>query len=258
MKQKDADEVNSNVKNMMKSGLQGPRPAQLKMCKDSHKIPVTQRRPPVIIYTRSPEVIHTQPQDFSKLVQRLTGSTSSNLHKSHRSRMKAAVVEGRSSHSQVVLESSTSSPDHSHQEFSSEDFFSRERKESMPAEYTNINDPVMTTSDICVSNNPDIAASARDQEYSNNFLQQIMSPFGLHSPEFTLNPSLSTNFFPIRPSPRWILQKSSDISPGYPFPMEYLNPPTDAPFNNIFTLPHVRPPTSNSKDFHSDPFHRFP
>lgn len=244
--------MNSNEK-IMKTGLQGRRPAALKICNGSHKIPVTQRRPPVIIYTRSPEVIHTQPQDFSKLVQRLTGSTTSNLHESHRSRMKAAVVEGRSSHSQVVLEPSTSLPDQSHQEFSSEDFFSQEKKESMPAEYTNINDPV----NICVSSNPDIAASPRDQEYSDNFLQQIVSPFGLHSPEFTLNPSLSTNFFPMSPSPRWIL-KSSDISPGYTFPLEYFNSPTNAPFNNIFTPPHVRPPTSNSNDFHSDPFDGFP
>ncbi|XVF64380.1 hypothetical protein PTKIN_Ptkin09bG0164800 [Pterospermum kingtungense] len=70
--------------------LQGPRPAPLKVRKDSHKIkkpplapqPVqhqqpTQIRPPVIIYAVSPKVIHTNPSDFMNLVQRLTGSTSS-------------------------------------------------------------------------------------------------------------------------------------------------------------------------------------
>ncbi|KAJ9146158.1 hypothetical protein P3X46_028462 [Hevea brasiliensis] len=71
--------------------LQGPRPPALKVRKDSHKIkkpPVapqpsqqqqqpTQPRPPVIIYTVSPKVIHTNPSDFMTLVQRLTGSSSS-------------------------------------------------------------------------------------------------------------------------------------------------------------------------------------
>jgi hypothetical protein len=73
--------------------LQGPRPAPLKVRKDSHKIkkppiaPSTQHqlqqqqqqqhRAPVIIYTVSPKVIHTNPDDFRTLVQRLTGSSSS-------------------------------------------------------------------------------------------------------------------------------------------------------------------------------------
>lgn len=74
--------------------LQGPRPAPLKVRKDSYKIkkpplapqPLLQQqqqqqpiqiRPPVIIYTVSPKVIHTNPSDFMNLVQRLTGSTSS-------------------------------------------------------------------------------------------------------------------------------------------------------------------------------------
>lgn len=70
--------------------LQGPRPAPLKVRKDSHKIkkppaapgqpqppaaPV-QHRPPVIIYAVSPKVIHTNPSEFMSLVQRLTGSSS--------------------------------------------------------------------------------------------------------------------------------------------------------------------------------------
>ncbi|KAK3229823.1 hypothetical protein Dsin_001704 [Dipteronia sinensis] len=75
--------------------LQGPRPAPLKVRKESYKIkkppvapqpsmqppkqqqPPAQPRPPVIIYTVSPKVIHTNPSDFMTLVQRLTGSSSS-------------------------------------------------------------------------------------------------------------------------------------------------------------------------------------
>ncbi|CAI0625516.1 unnamed protein product [Linum tenue] len=78
--------------------LQGPRPPALKVRKDSHKIkkppvapnpnphphtiqqhqshPHSQPRAPIIIYTVSPKVIHTNPGDFMNLVQRLTGSSS--------------------------------------------------------------------------------------------------------------------------------------------------------------------------------------
>ncbi|XP_058087058.1 protein MKS1 [Magnolia sinica] len=71
--------------------LQGPRPTPLKVRKDSYKIkkppmapapsqptlPPPQHRPPVIIYTVSPKVIHTDASEFMKLVQRLTGNSSS-------------------------------------------------------------------------------------------------------------------------------------------------------------------------------------
>ncbi|XP_063948432.1 nuclear speckle RNA-binding protein B [Daucus carota subsp. sativus] len=70
--------------------LQGPRPTPLKVRKDSHKIrkppPVPQQqhqqpppvhRPPVIIYTVSPKIIHANPNEFMQLVQRLTGPNSS-------------------------------------------------------------------------------------------------------------------------------------------------------------------------------------
>ncbi|KAJ8450389.1 hypothetical protein Cgig2_004846 [Carnegiea gigantea] len=63
--------------------LQGPRPAPLKVRKDTFKIkktpvapPVHHRLPPrqpVIIYTVSPEVIHANPSEFMTVVQRLTG-----------------------------------------------------------------------------------------------------------------------------------------------------------------------------------------
>ncbi|XP_075482627.1 protein MKS1-like [Primulina tabacum] len=74
--------------------LQGPRPAVLKVNKDSYKIrkppvpppaktqprqepPLPEDRQPVIIYAVSPKVIHTTVTDFMKLVQRLTGNASS-------------------------------------------------------------------------------------------------------------------------------------------------------------------------------------
>lgn len=58
----------------------------LKVSKDSHRIrkpplplPQVQYRPPVIIHTYSPKVIHTQPDDFMSLVQKLTGSSDTRL-----------------------------------------------------------------------------------------------------------------------------------------------------------------------------------
>ncbi|KAF8405856.1 hypothetical protein HHK36_007933 [Tetracentron sinense] len=68
--------------------IQGPRPTPLDVRKDSYKIkkppvapqlpqPNPQIRQPVIIYTVSPKVIHVKPHEFKKLVQSLTGSSSS-------------------------------------------------------------------------------------------------------------------------------------------------------------------------------------
>ncbi|CAH8351737.1 unnamed protein product [Eruca vesicaria subsp. sativa] len=77
----------------------GPRPPPLKIRKESHKIikkpplvPQLRQQPPepappqlhqqepprdpVIIYTVSPKIIHTHPNNFMALVQRLTGKTS--------------------------------------------------------------------------------------------------------------------------------------------------------------------------------------
>lgn len=73
--------------------LQGPRPAILKVNKDSFKIrkppvpppahqqprqeaPPVEERQPLIIYAVSPKVIHTTVSDFMNLVQLLTGNTS--------------------------------------------------------------------------------------------------------------------------------------------------------------------------------------
>eukprot|EP01018_Ginkgo_biloba_P009981 Gb_08510 [translate_table: standard] len=66
----------------MRKEVQGQRPTPLKIFKGSRSITksstsplMAQRRKPVIIYLRSPKVIHTQPEDFMALVQRLTGSS---------------------------------------------------------------------------------------------------------------------------------------------------------------------------------------
>ncbi|CAJ1971997.1 unnamed protein product [Sphenostylis stenocarpa] len=77
-----------------KRELQGPRPTPLRVNKDSHKIkkpplapppshPQAPPRQPIIIYTVSPKVIHTTPSDFMSLVQRLTGSSSSDKLTTH-------------------------------------------------------------------------------------------------------------------------------------------------------------------------------
>ncbi|KAG1330628.1 VQ motif-containing protein 8, chloroplastic-like [Cocos nucifera] len=58
--------------------INGSRPAPLKIHKDSHLIhkqsSSSSTTPhPVIIYTHSPKIIHTQARDFMALVQKLTG-----------------------------------------------------------------------------------------------------------------------------------------------------------------------------------------
>ncbi|GLJ54246.1 hypothetical protein SUGI_1163480 [Cryptomeria japonica] len=60
-------------------GIRGLKPTPLKVSKDSHNCIKIK---PVIIYLRSPEVIHTQPKDFMALVQRLTGCSSSSCNQS--------------------------------------------------------------------------------------------------------------------------------------------------------------------------------
>ncbi|KAK1282033.1 Protein MKS1 [Acorus calamus] len=61
--------------------LIGHRPSPLHVHNDSHKIgkpkSSTTSTGPIIIYTVSPKVIHTEPSEFMSLVQRLTGVSSS-------------------------------------------------------------------------------------------------------------------------------------------------------------------------------------
>lgn len=74
--------------------MKGPRLAPLKVSKPSHLIhkalssnsldtaaskPPQQQRQPVIIYTHSPKVIHTNARDFMALVQKLTGLSSADV-----------------------------------------------------------------------------------------------------------------------------------------------------------------------------------
>jgi hypothetical protein len=69
-----------------KNAEMNTRTSSLKVSKDSHRIrkpslplPQVQYRPPIIIHTYSPTVIHTQPDDFMSLVQKLTGSSDTRL-----------------------------------------------------------------------------------------------------------------------------------------------------------------------------------
>ncbi|KAE9611775.1 hypothetical protein Lal_00011824 [Lupinus albus] len=86
---------NVQSKKMMSNG---PRPSTLMINKDSHLIRKPsvsdlkqhkQRRVPIIIYTKSPKVIHTEAQDFMALVQRLTGMSSSKENVPHQAHQKA-------------------------------------------------------------------------------------------------------------------------------------------------------------------------
>ncbi|KAF8006913.1 hypothetical protein BT93_K1033 [Corymbia citriodora subsp. variegata] len=59
--------------------LQGPKPAELAVSKESAKIKkkvrATSHSAPVIVYLRSPKVIHVRPEEFMDLVQKLTGKS---------------------------------------------------------------------------------------------------------------------------------------------------------------------------------------
>eukprot|EP01018_Ginkgo_biloba_P026950 Gb_01317 [translate_table: standard] len=84
----NSDSNLSMMSSQTRREIQGPRPAPLKICRDSHQIgkPALPIRPmgsrqPVIIYTKSPKIIHTEAQHFMNLVQRLTGSSSNSERK---------------------------------------------------------------------------------------------------------------------------------------------------------------------------------
>ncbi|XP_021736263.1 VQ motif-containing protein 20-like [Chenopodium quinoa] len=80
--------VTTTTNNNNVYGRMTPPPSSLKVNRDSHMIKKSlgpssaklnqqqqqqQQRGPVIIYTHSPKVIHTNPRDFMALVQKLTG-----------------------------------------------------------------------------------------------------------------------------------------------------------------------------------------
>ncbi|XVF76026.1 hypothetical protein PTKIN_Ptkin13bG0234600 [Pterospermum kingtungense] len=63
--------------------LQGPRPSPLRVSNSSSTIkkssvhnPNRNKVNPVVIYLRSPKIIHVRPEEFMSLVQRLTGKDS--------------------------------------------------------------------------------------------------------------------------------------------------------------------------------------
>ncbi|KAK2635191.1 hypothetical protein Ddye_029983 [Dipteronia dyeriana] len=83
------DDHNNHPIRRSSDQINGPRPSPLKLNKDSHTIqkptsssslapPQQHRNGPVIIYTHSPKIIHTQARDFMALVQKLTGHSDRN------------------------------------------------------------------------------------------------------------------------------------------------------------------------------------
>ncbi|KAK8542143.1 hypothetical protein V6N13_137285 [Hibiscus sabdariffa] len=81
--------MDSEIKNNSIRGrqLQGPRPSALRvassttttMKKSSHanRNRISKVIKPVVIYLRSPKIIHVRPEEFMSVVQRLTGKPSS-------------------------------------------------------------------------------------------------------------------------------------------------------------------------------------
>ncbi|VYS57795.1 unnamed protein product [Arabidopsis thaliana] len=80
-------EPNENNSGILYTPSPSPSPPTLKVNKDSHVIKkppspssfssAAKPRHPVIIYTHTPRIIHTNPKDFMALVQKLTGMTHS-------------------------------------------------------------------------------------------------------------------------------------------------------------------------------------
>ncbi|EHA8588082.1 putative protein MKS1 [Cocos nucifera] len=68
---------------------QTPRPPPLKIAKESCKVkkpivvatyrqsPPSDHRSPIIVHMHSPKIVHARPQDFMRVVQLLTGNSSS-------------------------------------------------------------------------------------------------------------------------------------------------------------------------------------
>ncbi|XP_070014081.1 VQ motif-containing protein 8, chloroplastic-like [Nicotiana sylvestris] len=83
MNQEKFDETEDGTRRI----INGPRPSPLKIKKESHAIRklansstvqfMAKQNGPVIIYTESPKIIHTEARDFMALVQKLTGHSRS-------------------------------------------------------------------------------------------------------------------------------------------------------------------------------------
>ena len=64
-----------------KMTLQGTRPSPVMVEKNSSMIKKSKRRhdSPVVVYVKSPTIIHTSPHEFMSLVQYLTGKDGPNM-----------------------------------------------------------------------------------------------------------------------------------------------------------------------------------
>lgn len=99
-----------------------PPPPPLKVAKDSHRIrkpamplPQVQYRPPIIIHTYSPKVIHTKPDDFISLVQKLTGSSDTRLRLKRANRSKKLMEKQTPSTTSAANPNPGLNADHHHQ-----------------------------------------------------------------------------------------------------------------------------------------------
>lgn len=180
-----------------KRELQGPRPAPLKIWKDSHKIrkptvPVpamAYSRPPVIIYTRSPEVIHTEAQEFMTLVQRLTGRVNAHGDSSMPSSSSSSFL---SQNSHALPYSRTSAP-------GNPNFVQIDASPSSPRGVPDF--PVKEDNSIATLSNPSEHSGNNRSQYST--VQSLLSPtiqygsLSPFSPNFFLPspPLLSPNIF---------------------------------------------------------------
>jgi len=174
-----------------KRELQGPRPGPLKIWRNSHKIrkpplpvpmqvPAMPYRPPVIIYTHSPEVIHTEAREFMTLVQRLTGHVNA---QGNSSLPPSFSIQSQTSH---VLP-------HSHTPLSGNPNFCQILASPSPS---------AGGLDFLVKEDNSIASLSNPSEFSGNIRSQYPAVQSLLSPTIqygSMSP-LSPNFF--LPSPR--------------------------------------------------------
>ncbi|KAI3464638.1 hypothetical protein Pfo_021301 [Paulownia fortunei] len=214
--------------------IQGPRPAPLKVRKDSHKIrkppvappPAAQPhypfhappRPPVIIYTVSPKIIHANPNEFMSLVQRLTGPNSSCTSPSTSSSSAFAFQESSGAISPAAR------------------FASIEKTKSPDGRKTQVFDQ-----SIGMVEGIEIGA---DVQRTGQFP-------GILSPNPNALPPIPPNFFS-PPSDNNPLSFFYDLSPVLHSNRNYLENNFILPSPSTFISPHINTPSPNTLDlFHS-------
>ncbi|XP_044475614.1 nuclear speckle RNA-binding protein B-like [Mangifera indica] len=232
------DSLDFPVSKSPRRELQGPRPAPLKVSKDSHKIrkpPVpqpqqqqhqnqqqhqhhhqAQPRPPVIIYTVSPKVIHTKPSDFMTLVQRLTGS-SSTLTSS------AAAAAACTSSSSSICDPFNDTCD----------------AISPAARYASIEKAAKTPDKMNEANN--IGGLVEGIEMDYNIERSSFFP-GILSPGPTSLPMISPNFFSLPSDPNSFSNIFHDLSP-VPHGNKNFLEGSFMPSPSSFLSPHITSPT---------------